>query len=45
LRQSLGRAGREFVLKQFDWEIVAARYAHLLNELAAAPRTSSCECL
>lgn len=35
LCQAFGRAGREFVLKRFDWEIVAARYARQLDELVA----------
>lgn len=43
LRQQLGHAGRGYVLKQFDWEIVAARYACLLNELVSTPCHPSCE--
>lgn len=43
LRQSLGRSGREYVLKQFDWEVISARYAHLLDEMTTASDLLPCE--
>lgn len=43
LRHSLGRAGRAFVQKQFDWDIVAGRYGYLLDELAPPSRQPSWE--
>lgn len=43
LRQLLGSAGREYVLRQFDWASVVTRYARLLDELAAISCHPSCE--
>lgn len=30
---SLGRQGREFVLKRYDWDIIAASYSQFLNDI------------
>lgn len=35
LCRSMGRAGRDFVTKQFDWKIVAQRYGDLLSRSIA----------
>jgi glycosyltransferase involved in cell wall biosynthesis len=35
LRRSMGRAGREFVTRRFEWSIVARRYADLLTRMIA----------
>lgn len=40
LRTSLGQAGRQFVLGRFDWEVIASRYAELLNRSLAERRPS-----
>lgn len=34
-RQTLARAGRQYVLEHFDWDIVADRYMRLIDDLAA----------
>ena len=35
LRDSLGKAGREFVSQRFDWQIVSGRYCELLSRSMA----------
>lgn len=34
LRQAIGRAGRQHVLKRFDWNIIAERYIRLIDDIA-----------
>ena len=34
LRTSLGRAGRQYVVDRFDWQIVAGRYRRLIHSIA-----------
>ena len=40
LRQLLGKEGRRFVLKNYDWNIVARQYADLIESIACQPSTS-----
>lgn len=35
LRQTLGRAGRQYVVERFDWKIVSDRYIRLIDDLSA----------
>lgn len=37
LRDSLGRAGRRFIMHRFDWNTIAENYADLLHRLSASP--------
>ena len=40
LRRSLGREGRRFVLKNYDWNIIAKQYSKLIASMICQPRTS-----
>jgi glycosyltransferase involved in cell wall biosynthesis len=40
LRKSLGREGQRFVLKNYDWNIVARQYADLIESIICQPSTS-----
>ena len=36
-RKKLGRSGREFVLKRYDWGIIAKKYSELLQSITTSP--------
>ncbi len=40
LRESLGREGRGYVLRNFDWMIIAEKYKNLIESIACQPSTS-----
>jgi glycosyltransferase involved in cell wall biosynthesis len=40
LRESLGREGRRYVLRNFDWMIIAEKYRKLIESIACQPSTS-----
>lgn len=40
LRRSLGREGRRFVLKNYDWNIIAQQYSELIASMICQPSTS-----
>ena len=40
LRASLGREGRRYVLRNFDWMIIAEKYRKLIESIACQPSTS-----
>jgi glycosyltransferase involved in cell wall biosynthesis len=40
LRASLGREGRRYVLRNFDWTIIAEKYRKLIESIAGQPSTS-----
>jgi len=40
LRRSLGREGRRFVLKHYDWNIIARQYSELIASMICQPSTS-----
>jgi glycosyltransferase involved in cell wall biosynthesis len=33
LRQTLGKQGRQYVVKRFDWEIITKNYTSLIHEI------------
>jgi len=41
LRQSLGKDGRRYVLKHYDWDHIATKYVALIESILYQPRTSS----
>jgi len=41
LRQYLGREGRGWVLKKYDWNLITRKYADLIETLICQPGTSS----
>ena len=41
LRRSLGREGRRWVLKKYDWDLVSRKYADLIESITCQPSTSS----
>jgi len=40
LRESLGREGRRYVLRNFDWMIIAEKYRKLIESISCQPSTS-----
>jgi len=36
-RKNLGRSGREFVLKRYDWSIISKKYSELLQSITTSP--------
>jgi glycosyltransferase involved in cell wall biosynthesis len=40
LRESLGREGRRYVLRNFDWTIIAEKYRKLIESIACQPSIS-----
>jgi glycosyltransferase involved in cell wall biosynthesis len=39
-RKKLGRSGREFVLKRYDWGIIAKKYSDLFQSITTSPGVS-----
>jgi glycosyltransferase involved in cell wall biosynthesis len=40
LRESLGREGRRYVIRNFDWRIIVEKYRKLIDSISAQPSTS-----